>query len=802
MQIGFYPEIKNKEELVDIISRAVWYLWPLEGFIEKFHLCTNLVFDNRLILSRFPKYLDPSILRYIGKISPQKVVLHKKIHNNYFENLQYIFLTSEEYREELLKIKTKLNLKFDIVRIDHNNLSYADSFYLRFAEKIPALHSTYKKISKSRIFNLLERLKTKKIYLFGTGPNFSYSEKYDYSDGCVIACNSMVINRDVIERLKPKIFVIADPIFHAGPSSYAGKFRQSLIDIFNLNPCPIVVPLRDYHIYSTYLPDCMVDFLVPIFFKIPSEDDSPFYFDIFKSLEVKTTNNILTLFQLPLATSLGEEIYITGCDGRPIKNDSYFWSHNREVQINDKMQDIQIAHKGFFDIKYNDYYNRHIGFLSQFINLAEKNNKKIYNLTPSYIQPLQNRIINNIIVNDRASKKEYDLSIIIPVYNAEKFIEKCIASIENTCYLDYEILAVDDFSDDSSLKLLMKMAQLNKRIKIYQNFGKKGASGARNTGIALSSGKAICFLDSDDTVLENSLNIRYNILMSDEGKKIVHGIIQFIDENDNFLGVEYGKKSTVTIKDCIHGNPISFNTMMLKREIINLLYFDEQVTNGEDWLANFNLFKNNLSSNFVYDSISTYRIHSESTVLKNFELHENNLLAIIDKIFSDDTVKHITNQYKKQDLKSKIIRMRSISNFFMLFFKSDFDVWKDFLDKTDFADIFYDNTINFIEKMRVSFIRTFKIHILKVSNILSEDNLFLDKFALLKQKYPDSKIVLDINSIIGFYSSSMQEIKKGNLCFSQKDYIGALKYYEKVDISLRKYIDINIALCQILKERL
>ncbi|EPU3818347.1 glycosyltransferase family 2 protein [Campylobacter coli] len=372
-----------------------------------------------------------------------------------------------------MKIKTKLNLKFDIVRIDHNNLSYADSFYLRFAEKIPALHSTYKKISKSRIFNLLERLKTKKIYLFGTGPNFSYSEKYDYSDGCVIACNSMVINRDVIERLKPKIFVIADPIFHAGPSSYAGKFRQSLIDIFNLNPCPIVVPLRDYHIYSTYLPDCMVDFLVPIFFKIPSEDDSPFYFDIFKSLEVKTTNNILTLFQLPLATSLGEEIYITGCDGRPIKNDSYFWSHNREVQINDKMQDIQIAHKGFFDIKYNDYYNRHIGFLSQFINLAEKNNKKIYNLTPSYIQPLQNRIINNIIVNDRASKKEYDLSIIIPVYNAEKFIEKCIASIENTCYLDYEILAVDDFSDDSSLKLLMKMAQLNKRIKIYQNFGKK-----------------------------------------------------------------------------------------------------------------------------------------------------------------------------------------------------------------------------------------------------------------------------------------------------------------------------------------
>ncbi|MCV3470531.1 glycosyltransferase family 2 protein [Campylobacter sp. CNRCH_2015_0814] len=801
MQIGFYPEFKNEEDFVDIISRAIWYLWPLEEFIEKIYLCVNFDFDNRMILNKFPKYLDLSILKYLDKIPRKKIVLYKKIHNNYFENLQYVFLINEEYREELLNIKKESNLNFEIIRVDHNNLSYGDSFYLRFAEKIPKLYSKYKKISKNKIFELLEGLKTQKIYLFGTGPNFSYSEKYNYEDGCVIACNSMVVNQDVIKKLKPKIFVIADPIFHAGPSSYAGKFRESLISVFDLNPCPIVVPLRDYHIYSTYLPDYMIDFLVPIFFKIPSEDSSPFYFNIFDSLEVKTTNNILTLFQLPLATSLGEEIYITGCDGRPIKNNSYFWSHNKEVQINDKMQDIKIAHKGFFDIKYDDYYNKHINFLSQFFELAEKNKKRIFSLTPSYIKPLQDRIVDNIIMIDWYKKRECELSIIIPVYNVEKFIEKCIKSIENTCYLDYEILAIDDFSDDSSLQLLMKMARSNKRIKIYQNFGKKGVSGARNTGIKLSSGRAVCFLDADDTVLGNSLNIRYSILMRDEETKIVHGIIQFIDEDDNYLGIEYGKRSTVTVKDCIYGNPISFNTMMLKRDVIKLLHFDEQSSNGEDWLANFNLLKNNLNSKFVYDSISTYRVHSESTVLKNYELHENNLLAIVDKIFSDDIIKSMIDENKKEDIKSKIIRMRSISSFFMLFFKCDFYTWKDFLENTNYTDIFYDKTIDFIEKMRVSFIRTFKIHVLKTSDILSNDSLFLDKFVLLKQRYPNSKIVLDIDSIIGFNLDNTQAIRKANLCFSQKDYFGALENYKKVDISLRKYIDINIALCHILKEK-
>ncbi|WP_144584114.1 glycosyltransferase family 2 protein [Campylobacter coli] len=802
MQIGFFPEFKSKQEILDVVPRVIWYLSPLEKFISKIHFFANMAFDYKMIMENFPEYLDPYILKIINRIPIDKIHFAQKNDNCYFQNLEYVFLVNEEYREALTKIKKELNLNFDIVRIDHLRLSYADSFFLRFAEKIPALHEKYKEISRRQIFNLLQKLKTTKAYLFGTGPNFSYSKRYDYSDGLVIACNSMVVNQDIMKKLKPKILVIADPIFHAGPSSYAGKFRRSLIEVFKFNPCPIVVPLRDYHIYSAYLPEHMVDFLVPIFFKIPSKDDYPFYFDIFKSLEVKTTNNILTLFQLPLATSLADEIYITGCDGRPMRNDSYFWSHNKEVQINDKMQDIKIAHRGFFDIEYNDYYNKHIDFLSQFLGLAEKNKKRIFSLTPSHIKPLQDRIVDNIIMIDKYKKREYELSIIIPVYNAEKFIEKCIRSIEDTCYLDYEILAIDDFSEDSSLQLLTRMSLLDERIKVYQNFGKKGVSGARNTGIKLSSGKAICFLDADDTVLPNSLNIRYNVLMNDEGKKIVHGMIQFIDENDNYLGVEYGKKSTVTIKDCVYGNPISFNTIMLKRDVIDLLNFDEQIPNGEDWFANFNLFKNNLISNFVHGSISTYRVHSESTVLKNFELHENNLLVIIDKIFSDDAVKHITNQYKKQDLKSKIIRMRSISIFFMLFFKSDFFTWRNFLNEIDWSDVFYDNNIDFIEKIRTPFIRAFKVNVLRISDILSNDRDFLDKFRLLEEKYPGSKIVLDIKNSINFYSHNNRLIWKANSYFKQRDYISALKCYKGVDMRLSKYIDINIALCKKFKGKL
>ena len=88
-------------------------------------------------------------------------------------------------------------------------------------------------------------------------------------------------------------------------------------------------------------------------------------------------------------------------------------------------------------------------------------------------------------------------SIIIPIYNTEKYLEKCITSVLNQSYTDFEIILINDGSIDNSLKIINSFKKKDKRIKVI-NQENKGLSCSRNNGIEIAAGEYILFLDSDD----------------------------------------------------------------------------------------------------------------------------------------------------------------------------------------------------------------------------------------------------------------------------------------------------------------
>ena len=94
------------------------------------------------------------------------------------------------------------------------------------------------------------------------------------------------------------------------------------------------------------------------------------------------------------------------------------------------------------------------------------------------------------------------ISVVVPVYNAEKYLDKCIESIINQKYSNLEIILVDDGSKDNSLGLCKKYAKNDKRIKVIPKEN-GGVSTARNVGIEAASGDFIAFIDSDDYIDEN-----------------------------------------------------------------------------------------------------------------------------------------------------------------------------------------------------------------------------------------------------------------------------------------------------------
>lgn len=89
------------------------------------------------------------------------------------------------------------------------------------------------------------------------------------------------------------------------------------------------------------------------------------------------------------------------------------------------------------------------------------------------------------------------ISIIIPIYNAEKYLDKCLRSVNGQSYRNLEIICIDDGSQDGSANILAKWAANDKRIKVVQQ-SNHGESYARNVGLSLASGSWIAFVDNDD----------------------------------------------------------------------------------------------------------------------------------------------------------------------------------------------------------------------------------------------------------------------------------------------------------------
>ena len=97
---------------------------------------------------------------------------------------------------------------------------------------------------------------------------------------------------------------------------------------------------------------------------------------------------------------------------------------------------------------------------------------------------------------------DISFSIVIPVYNSEKYIHRTIKSIINQSYEKFEAIFIDDYSIDLSFDVIMKYKEKDSRIKLFKN-NKKGVSSARNLGIEYSSNDYIIFLDADDFLEKN-----------------------------------------------------------------------------------------------------------------------------------------------------------------------------------------------------------------------------------------------------------------------------------------------------------
>ena len=130
------------------------------------------------------------------------------------------------------------------------------------------------------------------------------------------------------------------------------------------------------------------------------------------------------------------------------------------------------------------------------------------------------------------------ISVIVPVYNVETYLEECLDSIQNQTYTDFEVLLVNDGSTDGSQAICERYCKENRRFHLL-NQENQGLSAARNTGVAASRGEFIVFVDSDDMILANYLETLMHYMREDVD--IVES--QFTVSNEEFLAKSFKEPS-------------------------------------------------------------------------------------------------------------------------------------------------------------------------------------------------------------------------------------------------------------------
>ena len=127
------------------------------------------------------------------------------------------------------------------------------------------------------------------------------------------------------------------------------------------------------------------------------------------------------------------------------------------------------------------------------------------------------------------------ISIIIPVYNVEKYLAECLNSCINQTLEDIEIICVDDCSTDNSYKILEEYQQKDSRIKIFLQPENKKQGAARNKGLEVATGEYIWFVDSDDYIDTKACQILYDTIKEFDVDILCFSAIQFQDSNSRYF---------------------------------------------------------------------------------------------------------------------------------------------------------------------------------------------------------------------------------------------------------------------------
>lgn len=274
--------------------------------------------------------------------------------------------------------------------------------------------------------------------------------------------------------------------------------------------------------------------------------------------------------------------------------------------------------------------------------------------------------------------KEPNISVIIPVYNEEKYIHECMDSLLNQTYSDFEIICVDDGSTDESLQILQEYAKLDSRVKILTQQNQY-AGVARNNGLKMARGKYVIFLDSDDYFQVNMLEKLFIKAEENMAEIVVFDGVFFdnatgakVSRSWNGLKQELvweGVKSAKDIADTIYEftTPGPFNKFFLKKYIEDNDFCFQEIQRTNDLLFVYKALACAQRITILNEELTFIRINNSMSLQGSGERTPMDfakaLLALKDFLIEENKWTGFHKSYEKMALSVCIYNLSNMKSF-------------------------------------------------------------------------------------------------------------------------------------------
>ena len=252
------------------------------------------------------------------------------------------------------------------------------------------------------------------------------------------------------------------------------------------------------------------------------------------------------------------------------------------------------------------------------------------------------------------------ISIIIPIYNTDQYLRQCLDSIINQSYKNFEVLLINDGSVDDSATICKEYVEKDSRIRYFEKEN-GGVSSARNLGLKNAKGNYITFVDSDDWVEENYLEVLYNALKENKVDVAISTHKDFNMDDDLYYLPFYSEEQLhildigkVARDEFLELFPelssVSHDfscvaSKLFKADLVKNLLFDESVNYGEDLDFFFSMYLKVSSVFYVNKPTYIYRQHQQSASNNCLESHAISEIRIYEKILKKIMELHIPNYH-------------------------------------------------------------------------------------------------------------------------------------------------------------